>query len=196
MEKWNKDSLEAALAGEDWLVDSREIEHAIQFELKAGVKINLYKTGKLTFGGPKSAFKSKVEAFVQSGTDKEVAASDALGAGVGNAQPPTAAERRVFVVYGHDTPARNELELLLRRIQVKPIILENIPGVGDTLIEKLESLTDADFACVLLTPGRRWRGEGHTMRSQSASPTERGVGTGNGIEPVGSTQSRDPRERR
>ena len=31
MENWNKDGLEAALLGEDWLVDSRDIEHAIQF---------------------------------------------------------------------------------------------------------------------------------------------------------------------
>ena len=44
------------------------------------------------------------------------------------------------------------MELILRRVQVNPIILQNIPGVGDTLIEELEALTDADFACVLLTP--------------------------------------------
>ena len=58
----------------------------------------------------------------------------------------------MFVVHGHDTAARDELELILRRVQVRPIILQNIPAVGETLIEKLESLTDADFACVLLTP--------------------------------------------
>ena len=69
-----------------------------------------------------------------------------------NTQPVNEAERRVFVVYGHDTDARDDLELILRRVQVNPIILQNIPGVGDTLIEKLEALTDADFACVLLTP--------------------------------------------
>ena len=58
----------------------------------------------------------------------------------------------MFVVYGHDTDARNKLELLLRRVHVNPIILQNIPAVGETLIEKLESLTNADFACVLVTP--------------------------------------------
>ena len=61
-------------------------------------------------------------------------------------------EPRVFVVYGHDVDAREELELILRRVRTNPIILQNIPSKGDTLIEKLESLTDADFACVLLTP--------------------------------------------
>ena len=29
---------------------------------------------------------------------------------------------------------------------------ENVPGAGDTIIEKLEKLTKADFACVLVTP--------------------------------------------
>ena len=65
---------------------------------------------------------------------------------------PADAERRVFVVYGHDIDAREELELILRRVKANPIILQNIPGKGDTLIEKLESVTDVDFACVLLTP--------------------------------------------
>ena len=152
MEEWNQQSLEAALVKEDWLIGSREIEYAIQFELREGVKVNLYKSGKVTFGGPKSAFKTEVEAYVGSGPDEAVTAGDITSTEVGKSQPPTTNDRRVFVVYGHDTTARNELELLLRRIQVKPIILENIPSVGDTLIEKLESLTDADFACVLLTP--------------------------------------------
>ena len=152
MEKWNKDSLEAAFANKEWLVGSREIEHATQFNLRESVKVNLYQTGTLTFGGPNSAFKSEVEAYVRAGPDKTNSTGDTPGASVGKAQPTAVADRRVFVVYGHDITARNELELLLRRIQVRPIILENIPGVGDTLIEKLESLTDADFACVLLTP--------------------------------------------
>ncbi len=152
MTQWSKDGLETALNRKNWLVDSREIEHAVQFELKEGVKVNLYNTGSHTFGGPNSDFKSTVEAFVRAGPDAAEAEEQEPGVGSGNAQTPKEAERRVFVVYGHDTDARDDLELILRRVQVNPIILQNIPGVGDTLIEKLEALTDADFACVLLTP--------------------------------------------
>ena len=152
MTQWSKDVLETALSGKGWLIDSREIEHAIQFELKESVKINLYNTGALTFGGLKSDFKSTVQAFVNAGPDSAGAEELEHSIGNGKAQAPSEAERRVFVVYGHDTDARDDLELILRRVQVDPIILQNIPGVGDTLIEKLESLTDADFACVLLTP--------------------------------------------
>ena len=152
MTRWSKDELEAALNSKGWILDSRDIEHAIQFELIEGVKVNLYNTGSFTFGGPKSDFKSAVEAFVKAGPDGAEAGRQEHGIDKGNPQVPSESERRVFVVYGHDTDARDDLELILRRVQVNPIILQNIPGVGDTLIEKLEALTDADFACVLLTP--------------------------------------------
>ena len=152
MVQWSKEGLKTALIRKGWLIDSREIEHAVQFELKESVKINLYNTGKLVPGGPESDFKSTVEAFVNAGPDSAEAEELEHSVGNGKAQAPSEAEQRVFVVYGHDTDARDDLELILRRVQVDPIILQNIPGVGDTLIEKLESLTDADFACVLLTP--------------------------------------------
>ena len=66
------------------------------------------------------------------------------------AQVPTG--RRVFVVYGHDQKSLDDLELLLRRLKFDPVILQNLPAGGDTIIEKLENSTDANFACVLLTP--------------------------------------------
>ncbi len=151
MKEWKRESLEAALDDKGWLVNSRDIEHAIQFGLNEGVKVNLYHSGKVVFGGPKSDFKSTVEAFVEAGPD---AAESKKRPNVSSrdVQTPGEVGRRVFVVYGHDTDARDDLELILRRVHVTPIILQNIPGIGDTLIEKLEALTDADFACVLLTP--------------------------------------------
>ena len=143
MTAWSKDGLRIALDSKGWLIDSREIEHAIQFRLSNGISVNLYHTGSLSFGGRSGEFKSEVEEFVRAGPVDTIG-SDAYN--ISGVKP------RVFVVYGHDTDARDELELMLRRVQVEPIILENIPGVGETLIEKLESLTQADFACVLLTP--------------------------------------------
>ena len=65
---------------------------------------------------------------------------------------PSLTGRRVFVVYGRDQESLDDLELLLRRLKFEPIILQNLPAGGDTIIEKLENSTDAEFACVLLTP--------------------------------------------
>jgi predicted nucleotide-binding protein len=58
----------------------------------------------------------------------------------------------VFIVYGHDANVREQLELLLRRMKLEPIVLQNLPSGGQTIIEKLETCSDVTFACVLLTP--------------------------------------------
>lgn len=61
--------------------------------------------------------------------------------------------RKVFVVYGHDGNARTELEAMLRRWGLEPLILDQLPSGGQTIIEKLESVRkEANFAVVLATP--------------------------------------------
>ena len=52
---------------------------------------------------------------------------------------PTASKRKVFVVYGHDPTARDQLEVTLRRWGLEPLILDQLPTDGQTVIEKLES---------------------------------------------------------
>jgi predicted nucleotide-binding protein len=61
--------------------------------------------------------------------------------------------RKVFVVYGHDGTARSEVEAMLRRWELEPLILEQLPSKGLTIIEKLEDARkDAVFAVVIATP--------------------------------------------
>lgn len=60
---------------------------------------------------------------------------------------------KVFVVYGHDKVARNELEAILRRWKLEPLFLDQLPSEGKTIIEKLEKYsTEVKFAVVLATP--------------------------------------------
>ena len=61
-------------------------------------------------------------------------------------------EPKVFIVYGHDTQARDQLELLLLRMNIKPVILGNMTPDGKTIIEALIANTDVPYAVVLLTP--------------------------------------------
>lgn len=61
--------------------------------------------------------------------------------------------RKVFVVYGHDDIARTQLEALLRRWDLEPIILDQQASGGQTIIEKLEEYSsDVGYAIVLATP--------------------------------------------
>lgn len=61
--------------------------------------------------------------------------------------------RKVFVVYGHDNNARPQLEAMLRRWDLEPLILDQLISSGQTIIEKLEEYTQqANFGIVLATP--------------------------------------------
>jgi predicted nucleotide-binding protein len=72
----------------------------------------------------------------------------------GRTATPAVSNRDVFVVYGHDITARTQLEAMLRRWNLEPLILEQLPSEGTTLIEKLEKYArdDVRFGVVLATP--------------------------------------------
>lgn len=60
---------------------------------------------------------------------------------------------KVFVVYGHDETARNQLQRLLEELNLEPIFLDNQPTGGRTVIEQLmEYIPRANFGIVLMTP--------------------------------------------
>ena len=59
---------------------------------------------------------------------------------------------RVFVVHGRDDKAKLEVRRFLVQLALNPVILDEQPSGGQTVIEKFEEHTDVDFAVVLLTP--------------------------------------------
>jgi predicted nucleotide-binding protein len=59
----------------------------------------------------------------------------------------------VFVVHGHDDPAKIEVARLIERAGLNAVILHEQPNAGQTIIEKFEAHGgSAGFAVVLLTP--------------------------------------------
>lgn len=69
---------------------------------------------------------------------------------------------KVFVVYSHDVTSRNHLEAMLRRWGLEPLILDQLPSEGQTIIEKLEKYTaEVNFAVVLATPDDEGHRVGH-----------------------------------
>ena len=159
MAAWNKESVEQLVREKGWYEAEREIQYGHQFTLTDGTKVSCYNTGKVQVQGKDTDIKREAKSIFakQPVSSKQQPRPEATTHVI-----PTDSPSRVFIVYGHDLTARDQLELLLRRLRLEPIVLQNIPGGGDTIIEKLEQLTDADFACVLLTPddeGRK-RAEG------------------------------------
>lgn len=64
--------------------------------------------------------------------------------------------KHIFIVHGHDSDARDQLELALHRLGLKPFILMNSSGGGKTISEALEGQIGrdytSDFGLVLMTP--------------------------------------------
>lgn len=84
--------------------------------------------------------------------------------------------KKVFVVYGHDQSAREQLELILLKLNLDPFVLSNSSGHGLTIIEALEKeiIKGGDkckFGIVLLTPDDI--GYAKNLGSDSAEPRAR-----------------------
>jgi len=62
------------------------------------------------------------------------------------------ANRKIFIVHGHDDSLLNRVARFLENLKLTPIILFEQAGRGNTIIEKLEHNSDVCFATILLTP--------------------------------------------
>lgn len=84
--------------------------------------------------------------------------------------PHVPTNKKVFVVYGHDHVSRTQLEAMLRRWDLEPIILDQLASSGNTIIEKLEEYTSqVGFGIVLATPddvGRAKKDEDKELKSR------------------------------
>ena len=97
------------------ITEIKEIQYGKCICLSNGGKINCFNTGKYTVQGKAQ---DQIKAILE-GTAKQN-------------------NRKIFVVYGHDEIARTQLEALLRRWDLEPIILDQQASGGQTIIEKLE----------------------------------------------------------
>lgn len=105
---------------------------ATVLSLSNGCIVNCWDSGKVNLQGKCT---SEVEAILSNPVSGKVA------------------NKKVFVVYGHDTNARTQLEAMLRRWDLEPLIIDQLVSSGQTIIEKLEEYTNqVSFGIVLATP--------------------------------------------
>lgn len=118
---------------------------ATVLHLNNGCIVNCWDKGTVNFQG-----KNQNEVLLLFGKqsnriDSSIVEKAAANTNIGN--------RKVFVVYGHDNNARTQLEAMLRRWDIEPIILDQLVSSGQTIIEKLEEYaSQVNFAIVLATP--------------------------------------------
>src|SRR6266851_2048849 len=99
-------------------VSEGRIQNATRFSGPGGETFCVYDSGKFV---PQGNRKSALAVAVEEWAGRSSVAGGGAGLGVESTDAP------VFIVYGHDTAARDNLELLLRRMGLEPIILANLP---------------------------------------------------------------------
>lgn len=133
-----------------------DIANGHQFRGTDGAKLNWFSTtGTLQCQGPPE-IKARLAAALEAELEPQRPhASPSSAPSV--AREPNSVRARVFVVHGHDTAAREQLELILHRLDLDPFVLANTGGGGLTIIEALEAEAGpgpgrSRFGIVLMTP--------------------------------------------
>lgn len=121
-----------------------------QLRIDCGAVVNIYDKGTYNVQGKEAA------------PVKEVLETGIAGVTQVKVIKKAAGSKRVFVVYGHNREVRDKLETMLRRWDLEPIFMDQIPSEGQTIIEKLESATkDIGFAIILATADDEGHRKGH-----------------------------------
>ena len=81
--------------------------------------------------------------------------------------PDCPQSRSIFIVYGHDTGAEDEVTLVIERLGLRAIILYEQSDTSKTLVEKVERHADVGFAVVILTPGDLGYSKHKTPKAES-----------------------------
>lgn len=123
------------------LMSEDRVQYGTQLRFARGAVLTVYDSGKCVKGG------------------KGADLLDPVLAGK-NAKPValpvnrvSATSRKVFVVCGRDADKKADVEAMLRRWGLQPLVLDQLPSGGQTIIETLENVRkEANYAVVLATP--------------------------------------------
>jgi predicted nucleotide-binding protein len=131
----NKEDMKAVLKAHkcDVLSDEKmKNGYGDVLRLSNGCILNLYDSGKVVYQGRNA---DEIKTILE------------------NVPDTATTNRKVFVVYGHDQVTRTQLEAMLRRWDLDPLIIDQLESSGNTIIEKLEEyMPQANFGIVLATP--------------------------------------------
>lgn len=130
----------------------------LQLRTYNGGVINLFNNGTVQFQG-KSEAKLELEKRIALLIENETTVYSESSGAESNVKEvvKTDKAKKVFVVYGHDDVAREQLELILLKLGLDPFVLSNTSGAGNTIIEALENEIlnpekNCEFGIVLMTP--------------------------------------------
>lgn len=123
-----------------------------QYKTDTGIVLNWWETSKtISIQGPNGINKEKFEDALYKVLNGEVVSEISTPQAMFT---PSAANKKIFIVHGHDEDALRDLDLFLMKLGLEPYILKNNVEGGKTIIEALEHriVYDSAFGIVLMTP--------------------------------------------
>lgn len=123
-----------------------------QYKTETGIVLNWWETKKtIVIQGPIGTNKDKFEDVFYRVLNGENIATVAVPQAT---FVPSAANKKIFIVHGHDEGALRDLDLFLMKLGLEPYVLKNNVEGGKTIIEALEHriVYDSAFGIVLMTP--------------------------------------------
>lgn len=130
------EDLQKAIYNEGYqIIDAKPLPHkspgSYQIKTFNGGVINWFeKTGTLSFQGKENIKQKLIEDLAKHIEEKSQTPYPKTASNTSN--------KKIFIVHGHDHVALEQLELILRRLELEPYIFKNIGCNGLTLIEILE----------------------------------------------------------
>ena len=104
---WDAEAVKDALEERNIAFEERELDHGIQLRIATGEVVNAFQTGTVHVSGKSTPLRDTL--------------AEVFGSKSSPAASPESVSREVFVVYGHDTAAKDALEAMLRRWGLRPI---------------------------------------------------------------------------
>ena len=108
--------------------EQEEIQNGHLLRCETGEKFAVYNTGRVVCQGKPTELSKAVKEWKKPAKPTAAKLKETMPAAAARVDKP------VFIVYGHDTAAREGLELVLHKMGLEPIVLENLPADGDTII--------------------------------------------------------------
>lgn len=156
------DDLQTIIQGCGFHIDQvTKQQHGHQIRTAEGAIVNWYpSTGTINLQGKKETRKQLEAAWAQYTGSHSLGGVPAVAEGATlpvSIIAPATTNKKVFVVHGHDINSKEQLELVLHKLDLDPFVLANTGGGGLTIIEALEkeiglNSNQTRFGIVLLTP--------------------------------------------
>lgn len=122
----SRDELKNSLIEHGLVGEWQDNGQVSSYRARTGEQVNLYSNGTVNAQGKKTEATTEILRAICNNDPKVPSVNQAP------------AKQHIFIVHGHDENARNELELVLRRLNLNPYILQNENAASKTIIEALE----------------------------------------------------------